>query len=117
MVDRVEAVIHETASRPTALEEKENHALGMLCYKLGTYYLHILRNPEIAIEKLRKAEMILRGKKAPSKDFFVSELTLQMLRPLVSEITSNLGIKQALEDPEVLALVAKKLRINDWVIC
>ena len=77
----------------------------------------IIKHLSVSLDTHRKALMILSGKKVPSKDFFVSEFSSQVLRPLVFEVTRDLDIKRSSEDPEVLALVAKKLGINDWVIC
>lgn len=49
--------------KPTTAEEAfqtdEKWELAWLCYKIGTYYNHIKRNPDLALPQLKVAEKIL----------------------------------------------------------
>lgn len=61
-----ESQLSEIASflkKPTTVEEAfktdEKYELAWLCYKIGTFYNHIKRNPDLALPQLKIAEQIL----------------------------------------------------------
>lgn len=62
-IDELESTIEKVMPSVDTLEEKERQALGLLCYKLGTFYNHIKRTPAPAFEKLLIAKKILADKK------------------------------------------------------
>ncbi len=61
-IAEIESAIEKAMPSIGTLEERERQALGLLCYKLGTFYNHIKRTPAPALEKLLIAEKILANK-------------------------------------------------------
>ena len=63
-MDEVDAFIKKTHSDDySKLSNADQQALGKIVYKLGTYYIHVLREPNAGIEKINLAVMLLKDKK------------------------------------------------------
>lgn len=57
-INKIESYI-STITDFSKLTMPQRESLGKLFYKLGTYYAHVSHAPDVAIERLRLAEMLL----------------------------------------------------------
>jgi tetratricopeptide (TPR) repeat protein len=62
-VEKIETYLKSIASQNEMLA-KDREAQGSLLYKLGTYYSHVARNPDLAIAKMNAANNYLISKEA-----------------------------------------------------
>lgn len=60
-IQAVETLLR-TINDYTQLSKEDREAAGRLYYKLGTFYTHVLREPDIAIDKMNMAALLLRNK-------------------------------------------------------
>jgi tetratricopeptide (TPR) repeat protein len=61
-IKKIEAFLKTIPENPDFLSPENRLALGKLLYKLGTFYTHIARNPDLAIEKLNAANTYFTSK-------------------------------------------------------
>lgn len=109
-LERIEAFLKTNHSHAT-LSASDQKALGKLLYKLGTFYTHVLREPDLAIEKMNLAQKLLVNKEdkawndnhlayAYEQKFAVSKLdadknkSLYYINQVISTLYSNKSNKE-----------------------
>src|SRR3982750_4102918 len=55
----VDAAIQKMMATPEVIKPEESIILGHLCYKLGTFYAHVAKEPANALEKVKIAQRLL----------------------------------------------------------